>query len=71
MLREIAVGVVVGLAALGLPVACMGGGLSPLARCKLEALRILPEDPLQATVYDAVDVIERLQACHRDGDGGP
>ena len=71
MLREIAVGVVVGLVVLGFPAACAGGGLSPLLRCKLEALRVLPDDPLRATVYDAVDVIERVQACHRDGDGGP
>ena len=40
-------------------------------RCKLDALKVLPDDPMQATVYDAVDVIERLNACHRlDADGG-
>ncbi len=70
MLREMAVGVLIGLVCVGLPLACTGG-VSPLVRCKLEALRVLPEDPMQATVYDAVDVIERLRACHRlDPDGG-
>jgi hypothetical protein len=72
MLREIAAGLVIGLVVFGLLVACMGGGLSPVVRCKLEALEVLPEDPMQATAYDAVDVIERLQACHREqADGGP
>ncbi len=71
MLREIAAGLVIGLVVFGFLVGCLGGGVSPLVRCKLEALRVLPEDPMQATVYDAVDVIERLQRCHRDeADGG-
>lgn len=72
MLREVAAGLVIGLVVFGLLTACMGGGLSPLVRCKLDALAVLPDDPLQATAYDAVDVIERLKACHRDlADGGP
>ena len=72
MLREIAAGLVIGLVVFGLLTACMGGGLSPLVRCKLQALDVLPDDPMQATVYDAVDVIERLKACHREQvDGGP
>jgi hypothetical protein len=69
MLREIAAGTVLVFVLLGL--AC-GSGLSPVVRCKLEAVRVLPDDPMQATVYDAVDVIERLRACHRlEADGGP
>ena len=72
MLREIAAGVVIGVGVFSLLVACMGGGLSPLVRCKLDALAVLPDDPMQATAYDAVDVIERLKACHRaESDGGP
>lgn len=38
---------------------------SALIRCRLDALKVLPEDPLAATVYDAIDVIERLKACKR------
>lgn len=70
MLREIAAGLVIGLVVFGFLAACMAGGLSPLARCKLEALDVLPDDPMQATALDAVDVIERLKACHRQADGG-
>ncbi len=65
MLREIAAGVVIGVCVFGVLVGCLGGGLSPVVRCKLDALKVLPEDPMQATAYDAVDVIERLKACHR------
>lgn len=65
MLR--AAGVAIGFVVL---VAC-AGGLPPIVRCKLQALDVLPDDPMQATVYDAVDIIERLQACHRaEVDGG-
>ncbi len=71
MLREIAAGLVIGLVVFGFLTACIaGGGLSPLARCKLDALDVLPDDPMQATALDAVDVIERLKACHRQADGG-
>lgn len=46
-------------------------GNSALVQCKLDALRVLPEDPGNATVYDAVDIIERIRACHRlTPDGG-
>lgn len=71
MLREIAAGVVIGLVVFGWLVACLGGGLSPAARCKLDALGVLPDDPAQATAGDAVDLVHRLRACHRgDRDGG-
>jgi hypothetical protein len=71
MLREIAAGMVIGLVVFGWLVAC-AGGLSPLVRCKLEALRVLPDDPGMVTVYDAIDVAERVRACHREAaDGGP
>lgn len=72
MLREIAAGVVIGVGVFALLVGCMGGGLSPLVRCKLEALRVLPDDPGMVTIYDAVDVVERVKACHQaQADGGP
>lgn len=70
MLREIAAGLVIGLVVFGVLVGCLGGGLSPLVRCKLDALRVLPEDPGMATLNDAIDIIERLRACHREADGG-
>ena len=70
MLREIALGVVIGMCALGLPVACTSGRLPELVRCQLSALEILPEDPKMATVYDAEDLILRLRDCHREHDGG-
>lgn len=74
MLRDIAIGVLIGLVALGLPLACSAPGqLTPLARCQLEALRVLPEDPQQVTVMDAVDIVERIRSCHdvHPGDAGP
>lgn len=72
MLREIAFGVVIVMVALGLPLACGGAGVSPLVRCQLEALKILPADPDMVTVFDAVDVTQRLRECRRVArDGGP
>lgn len=70
MLREMALGVVLVFAVLGpLGFAC---GNSALVQCKLDALKVLPADPMMATVYDAVDIIERVRACHRvETDGGP
>lgn len=69
MLREIAVGVLVGLCVLG-PL-CLACGNSALVQCKLEALKVLPEDPGMVTLYDAVDIVERVRACHRsEADGG-
>lgn len=70
MLREIAAGLVIGLVVFGVLVGCLGGGLSPVVRCKLDALKVLPEDPGMVTLNDAVDVIERLKVCHRQADAG-
>lgn len=74
-LVEIGWGFVIGFVAfvgLRLGVACTSSGqLTPLLACKLGALKILPDDPGNATVYDAVDIIERIRACHRlTPDGG-
>jgi hypothetical protein len=70
MLREIALGMVIGMCALGLPMACTSGRLPELVRCQLSALEILPDDPKMATVYDAADVILRIRACHAEHDAG-
>lgn len=62
----VAAGAVAGAALI--PWACgarQGEAQSALIRCRLDALKVLPEDPLAATVYDAIDVIERLKACKR------
>lgn len=71
MLRDIALGALIGMVVLGLPLACTNARLSGLVRCQLEALKVLPDDPNMATIYDVVDIIERVQACKRAGDAGP
>lgn len=72
MLREIAAGTLLGFCLFCVSQVACGAGLPAVVRCKLDALKVLPDDPMQATVYDAVDVIERLRACHRlEADGGP
>ena len=54
------------LAAALLVTKCTASGqLTPVMQCKLDALKVLPSDPLNATVYDAVDVIQRVRACSR------
>lgn len=47
-----------------------GAASQALVECKLNALKVLPSDPMQATVLDAVDVIERVKACHAATDAG-
>lgn len=70
-LQQIAVGVFVGMVAIGLPAACTSSGsLTPLVRCQLDSLKVLPRDPLMVTPYDAIDLVNRLRECER-ADGGP
>jgi hypothetical protein len=48
-----------------------GSAVTPaLVQCKLEALRVLPADPEQATVADARDLVARIKACHAAPDAG-
>lgn len=73
MLRQIlggcGLGVLAFFLASGFVAAC---GTTPvLIECQLAALRVLPDDPEQVTVYDAVDVVRRVKACKRTGDAGP
>jgi hypothetical protein len=62
---QITIGLVVGLVGFGVPYACSGASLqlTPLTQCRLASLDVLPEDVNMATVYDAVDIIERLRKC--------
>lgn len=57
-------------AALGVCVA--GCGATARNQCRLDALEAIPEDPGQATGYDAVHLAERLKACEAPAtpDGG-
>lgn len=63
---QIALGLVIGLIAMGIPFACGGSSLPGVVQCQLDALKVLPQDSMNATVYDAVDVIERVRACRAE-----
>jgi hypothetical protein len=59
---------------IGLPWACTSTHqLTPELACRLRALEVLPDDYAQLTVYDAIDIYERLHACAHPvlPDGGP
>lgn len=50
--------------ALAVSLSACGTAVTPqLVQCKLEALKVLPRDPMMVTPYDAVDVVNRLNAC--------
>jgi hypothetical protein len=66
-LADIALGVWLALVAFGMAVACTSSGqLTPLAECKLDALRVLPPEVDQVTIGDARDIYRRVRACHAD-----
>jgi len=74
--KQIVIGAALSLLAFGaLSVFLNGCGASvtpQLVECKLNALRILPKDPMQVTFADGVDLVERINACEREAaaDGG-
>ena len=70
--RPIAVAGVIGWVLLAAnTTGCGQAAITPqMVQCKLDALRVLPEDPKQATVADAVDLISRIKACHEPADAG-
>ena len=41
-------------------------------QCRVEAVRFLPDDPMQVTFGDTVDLVSRLHACKvpASGDAG-
>ncbi len=50
---------------------CGQSAVTPqLVQCKLDALRVLPTDPKQVTVADAIDVVSRIKACTQPADAG-
>ena len=65
--RQITVGAGISLLVFGTLLLCLNGcgaGInSQVAQCKLDALRVLPDDPMMVTPYDAVDLIHRIKAC--------
>ena len=72
-LVQIAIGLVVGFIVLGIPMSSCGAAqqLTPVIRCKLEALRVLPKERRMLSPYDLEDIYDRVNACYRMGaDGG-
>lgn len=73
-IRQIAIGAGISLAAFALfnllSTGCGASLSSAVIACKLDALKILPDDPRMVTPYDAVDLINRLKACHNVTDAG-
>ena len=59
----------VGLALAAL-MGCASSQSSRLVQCKLDALKILPDDPMQVTFADGVDLVERIKACEAEPDAG-
>ncbi len=50
---------------------CGQSAVTPqLVRCQLDALKVLPEDPKQVTVADALDLVGRIRACRMPADAG-
>ncbi len=68
-LIPMAVGALVGIVAAVVPWACGAGqrhdDLPRAVQCRLDALKVLPEDIGRITVYDAIDIYERVRACDR------
>lgn len=72
--HQITIGAGLSLLIFGTLLLCLNGcgsaGITPAVRCKLEALRVLPDDPMMVTPYDAVDLIQRIKACEAPADAG-
>lgn len=72
--KQIAIGAALSLLAFGalnLFLNGCGAAVTPqLVECKLNALKILPRDPMQVTFADGVDLVERLNACEAGPDAG-
>jgi hypothetical protein len=44
-----------------------GCGPAASLQCKVDAVKFLPDDPMQVTPYDVVDLVGRLHACKQAG----
>jgi superfamily I DNA and RNA helicase len=64
MLKRAALASVVGLCVVRGLAGCGG---TALLQCKLDAVKFLPDDPMQVTPYDVVDLVGRLHACKQAG----
>lgn len=65
-----AIAIVVGSATgVLVPWACGSGqrhdDLPRAVQCRLDALKVLPQDIGNITVYDAIDIYERVRACDK------
>lgn len=69
MVKQVAFGFVLGFGLLRGLVACAATTQLATDACRLDALRILPDDIEQVTAYDAIDLVTRLKAC-KAGDAG-
>jgi hypothetical protein len=47
-----------------------GCGAPALLQCRVEAVKMLPDDPMQLTFGDVADLTQRLHACKAQGDAG-
>lgn len=65
----LAIGTLVGIASATVPWACGAGqrhdDLPRAVQCRLDALKVLPQDIGNITVYDAIDIYERVRACDK------
>jgi hypothetical protein len=50
-----------------LVLAAVGCGSATVVQCRIDAIRFLPDDPTEVTVFDTFDLVQRLKAC----DGQP
>lgn len=73
--RQIALGLLISLFFFGALCLCLDGCGATLTgavvECKLNALKVLPDDVRFVTPYDAVDIWQRVRACDAAAtDGG-
>ena len=67
MLKQVASGAGAAFVALCVVRGLAGCGGPALLQCKLDAVKFLPDDPMQVTPYDVMDLVGRLHACKQAG----
>ena len=63
MLKQVASGAGAAFVALCVVRGLAGCGGPALLQCKLDAVKFLPDDPMQLTFGDVADLTQRLHAC--------